>query len=289
MRKIRLIFLILIMIFFSSCSDYQTLYVRNMKIDYDDEKYNIIFEYYDFSSQDENFNTSEYSGIDLEKLCIKAINDKNFNFRLLENVYIAPQLFTNDINLIFYVINSIKIPLKTNIVCFIGEDFTNYKPDLISSCLYNFSLDAGKVNGLISIYDETDKYNGGLIIANGKIVKYLDKNQWKVLNLLTGNINDLSFEFREGYMSAKLEWCNVYFHGNEKINVEITAKLKEYNGIADTILHNDILLDFLENELENTVYHLFNDVIVAKECNLMWYSKYKNINNDNINVNITIL
>lgn len=289
MKHIKIIFLALSLCLLTACSSNQTKYVRNILFDKDDG-YRVAVEYYDFSSSDEEFKTVEINGEDAEKLCVTLQQQFNFNYRLCENIFITPNLLVSDLNLVFNTAGSLQIPAAVNVRCFLGEDIPKTpKDELIKTYLYNFSSQKGNVDGILTVYDENSVYGGAIVVSAGKPVKYIPENQWKIFNVITGDISDISLKFREGRMYAKLEKCNAYFYGDDNLHLNFTVSLKEYKGVSDAVSSKKLLVDFLKREIEDSIYRLYNDVLTAEFCNLYWYADCKNIQNTEIDVNVTVI
>ncbi len=289
MKSIKIIVFLILLITCSGCSDAnsQSEYIKNIFFTTGDNCFEISYQYYDFYSEEENFLVRKVSGDNLEKLAISTLKDNFQNFRLCENVYISRDIMANNLNLVFFIINSLKIPVSTNIICLLGDTIPE-NDSKNSTKLYNFSSENGSISGSMEIMDLSSEYNGGIIVSDGKPVKYLEENQWKILNLLTGDSHSIAIKFRDGLMYAQLENCVVYYCCENGLDIQITASLKEYNGISDSIKYEDMFIDLLEKEIENTVYDLYSDALVVSECNLYWYNR-NNAGRDTINVKVRIL
>lgn len=289
MKYNKLFCLILSLCLLTACSENQTRYVRNILFD-KDEKFRISVEYYDFSSSDENFKTVEVVGDDLAKLCVYLRQQYNLNYRLCENVFVTPNVLEKDLNLVFYAVGSLQIPAAVNMQCFLGTKIPEIpKDEIINTKLYDFTSNRGDIDGVIAVYDETAVYNGAVIVSSGRMIKYIPENQWKVLSIVTGSSSEISLKFREGQMYAKLEKCNVYFYGNDEINLNITVSLKEFKGVTDAVSSKNILVNFLKNEITDNVYRLYNDFLIADFCNLYWYGNNNNISKNKINVKVSVM
>ena len=289
MKCSKLLCLIFGLCILTACSDNQSKYVRNILFD-NDGQFKISVEYYDFSSEDENFKIIEIVGDDLTKLCMTLQQQYNFNYRLCENIFATPSVLEKDLNLVFYTVGSLQIPAAVNLHCFLGTQIPEWlKEEFINTNLYNFTSSGGNIDGIIAVYDEDSVYNGAVIISSGKLIKYIPENQWKVLSIITGDSSEFSLKFREGQMYAKLEKCNAYFYGMDEINLNITINLKESKGISDATSSKKILVDFLKSEITDNVYRLYSDLLIADFCNLYWYANNNNISKDKINVKVNVI
>ena len=290
MKTYKLIGFFIVGLLMTSCSNNgsEEKYVKNILFTKIENEYNILFEYYDFSTNEENYLIIDTRGSDIEKLAISSVKNNKLNFRLCENVYISTEIIENETSMIFYIIKSLKIPVDTNVFCCLEDNIPDNLYDSIQTKLYNFSVTGGKVSGVMSLYDEAGKYSGGIILSRSKLVKYLPENQWKLLNVLTSNNHNFTLQFREGHMVAELENCNCYVDVRNRITLNISARLKEYNGVANSILQEDLFKDLLKTEIKNIVSALYNDTVTAKECNLYWFVNKQTIANDKMDIIVTI-
>ncbi len=290
MKKFKLVCVIFSFLFMSACStdNSEEKYVKNILFNKTENEYVVMFEYYDFSSDQENYFFIQNKGEDIEKMSVDSVKKHKLNFRLCENIYISPVILDNETGKVFYTINSLRIPVDTNIICCLSDGIPENTQDIIMTKLYNFSINGGKVSGTMSIYDENGAYSGGILLSQNKIVKYLPENQWKILNVLTSNNHSFTIQFRNGHMVAELENCTCFTDTTNKTTVNISARLKNYNGVANSILQEDLFKDLLRNEIKNIVSTLYNDTVTVKECNLYWFLSQKTILNNKIDINVMI-
>lgn len=247
-------------------------------------------EYYDFSSRSESFETITATGENIKDICIDICRQENMNFRLCENVYISPTLVEKNADVLFDAINSVQMPLAVNLWCFNGEIIPeNTNKELLSTRLYNLSMSKNKIEGVIAVYDRLPDNNGAVILSENKIVRYIDDIEWNVLNVITGDAENISLQIEEENMYAKLKNCNVYFSGEKEIVLNFSAFLADYKGVSNGILYENSFKERIETEIENTIYQLYSDVNMVSAFNLYWYENQRQVKTDNITVNVTIL
>ena len=258
MKKLLISFMCLLVLLFSGCSKAEDSFVKNIKISKNENEFIIHFQIYNFSSQEEAYSIQQYSSDNIFSLCINAVNENRYNFRLCENICIDAVLLQNDFNRIFSVINSLRIPPSANMVCFLENmEFETDIYNLIKTPLYYFSKDIDGVDGIISFSDIEGNNAGAVIVDDGNAVKYLDQKQWLIFNMLTGDRNGFSLLLRNIEINVSLDWCDVYRTSGK---ITITTSLKDFKGISDT----ELIKSFLEMEITDIVYVLLNDPITGK-------------------------
>lgn len=289
MKKI-MISIIIICFFLTSCSsDLHPKYVKNIYFSKSDSDYEIIVTSYDFSSDEEIYHTDVINGIDIEKMAISAVNKKGYNFRLCENILVAPDILIEDFNNLFAVVNYLKIPPATNIVCTTEKEFD---PDislshLISTPVYNFSTSPNGASGLVNIIDNNCSETGIIIIDNGNAVKFIDDNQFKILNMLTGDKSGFSCIVHEGNIFTEIGMNDVYYSfENNILKIRIVLTLKDYKG---SINNKDLLKEVIKNNISDIVFSLYNDITVRKFFRLDWHSGlYSDFSNE-IEVDVMVI
>ena len=258
MKKRLISFIFLSMLLFTGCGKRDETFVKNIMLSQNEKLFSADFQTYDFETQEESYKTQQYSSSDIFSLCIKAVNENRYNFRLCENVFIDAVLLKDDFNKIFSVINSLKIPPSVNLVCFIvGVSFEIDVENLIKTPLYNFSKDIDGADGIISLTNKDGKNSGAVIVQDGEVIKYLDDKQWLIFNMLTGDRNGFSLLLRDNEINAVIDWCDVY-RTADKIN--ITISLADYKGISDT----NLIKEYIRMEITDNVYVLMNDAVTGK-------------------------
>jgi len=258
MKKRLISFIFLSMLLFTGCGKRDETFVKNIMLSQNEKLFSADFQTYDFETQEESYKTQQYSSSDIFSLCIKAVNENRYNFRLCENVFIDAVLLKDDFNKIFSVINSLKIPPSVNLVCFIDDvSFETNVENLIKTPLYNFSKDIDGADGIISLTNKDGKNAGAVIVQNGEVIKHLDDKQWLIFNMLTGDRNGFSLLLRDNEINAVIDWCDVY-RTADKIN--ITICLADYKGISDT----NLIKEYIRMEITDNVYVLMNDAVTGK-------------------------
>lgn len=258
MKKRLISFIFLSMLLFTSCGKRDETFVKNIMLSQNEKLFSADFQTYDFETQEESYKTQQYSSSDIFSLCIKAVNENRYNFRLCENIFIDAVLLKDDFNKIFSVINSLKIPPSVNLVCFIdGVSFETNVENLIKTPLYDFSKDINGVDGVISLTNKDGTNSGAVIVQDGETIKYLDDKQWLIFNMLTGDRNGFSLLLRDNEVNAVIDWCDVY-RTADKIN--ITISLADYKGISDT----NLIKEYIRMEITDIVYVLMNDAVTGK-------------------------
>lgn len=288
MKKIVMIFLMSVVLTGCTLHTDDKTFVKNIYFSLQDNLYSVTVQSYDFSHDEESYISKTFSGNDLKSTVVSASDSEKYNFRLCENVFVSTLLLQNNTNEVFSVINSLKIPPNTDIACVLGDvtDCVNQTDSNINTKLYDFSQVSGKYSGIIALADSTGKDMGAVIIENGFPVKHLTENQWKVLNILTDKLSETSFIFKDKQLLCEIENISCFYSVSDVLEINITFSIKDYKGIVDSVNSMDLFRKTLVNEIENTVYQLYNDIIVCQNCNLYWYCKQKGADCSTINVNV---
>lgn len=291
MKKLKIAILFMLLILLCGCEQRNNNYVKNIYISKNEENFLLYVNYYNFNSSQENYIESSYEGPDIYKLAIQAMKDNNYNFRLCENCYIS-YLAEDSLNDIFHMFISLDIPPSVNIIAL--EDTPNEefkaKSELLDNPLYSFSTIENKINGKLPIADPKGNCVGEFIIKNGNVVKNLSIKQRQILAVLENNIDNFDYIFRDGQLFASLMDVSTYCHmENDVLNFNITFVLKNIKGISDSVKSKEYFISLLKQDLENSIYEVFYDIVIKNSCSLDWYAKQSgNLYND-INVNINIL
>ncbi len=285
--KVKL-FLFTLFIFLSGCSEnISRNYVKNIYINKDENKYILKLEYYDFSGNRENYITSEYSDEDIFTLGIKATEDKDYNFRLCENICIGPELLISDSDKIFYTITGLKVSPNSNICCLLGESIK--KGDEIFSPLYNLSERSGSYSGTLPLVSANGNIAGAVIVKDGNTIKVADKKTMSLISILNNEIENTDYTFRDGQMWARLNCDKTFFEiKNNILYININLTLKEYKGIHNSINAKDLFINLLKADIGNNVYDIYQDIQLTQFYNLYWYEKQKGIECSKVEVEVSI-
>ena len=273
----------------TGCSEKQQVYVKDVYLSKDESFYKLSVKYYDFLQQNEEYLTSEYVSEDPYQTGIKAMDDKNYSFRLCKNIYIHPEIFINDINTIIYVINSLKVSPNANLLCYAGDRMPeNLTADRLSdNPLYNISIEDNGVTGCFPVISDASK--GHILVKSGKSIIYLDKNKRLVLGVITNYIKDLEYSFRQQQMWAYInDICTRFYIENDILNICIDGKLKDYKGINNSIQSKTLFTELLETDISNMVYEIYNDTGINSVYNLHWFCMQTGKECKDIKVNINI-
>ena len=256
MRKLRISFVLIICFLFSGCAGNNEIFVRNIKINKIDNLFVVEFQTYDFSSEEKKYDVLQHAGGNLASLCIEAVNEENYNFRLCENIYIDISLSGNECNTVVATVNLLKIPPAVNLVCFIPD--MDLFPEIKiqpETPLYNWSKSVDGFDGIMSVIDKNTNVVGAVMIDDGNAVKYLNKTQMNVFNMLTGCRKGFSLLLENIESNIIIDRCDVFYSENR---INLTVSVKDYKGISD----ENLMKSFVKREIEDTVYFLLNDAVV---------------------------
>ena len=288
-RSIFIVFLF----FLVGCSTTENQnYVKNLMISFEDGKYCFTVECYDFSTSQENYIYEKYCGSDLDQLCINVTRNRNFNYRLCENIYITANMFDGNISKIIYSLNRLKIPVTANIMCYASDTLPENNVSghkLIGSAVFDLIDNKNKITGFVQFTDKDKNNKGAVLVSDGVPVKLLNENQWNIFNIFTGKTKDFSFVFRDGTIYCKLENCKVMHSFDGSLNLNIYASLKDYKGINNYITSENFMKELLENEIRDTAYELYNDTLITDNSNLHWYCIQSGEKCDGVNINVFII
>ena len=293
MKKLSLcIVFIISAVLISGCSEYDNrLYVKNIAVDKNKDIYSLILSYYDFSQQEESFETVKYTSNDINSLVPAAMSDKNYSFRLCEAVFISPEIFTSDFNQMFFLVNSMKISPSADIVFYTGED-TVLKNDIsenVDSPLYNFSHQNGKVSGRLSMVNSEGRQVGALLLKEGYVTEILDEFTLSVIDMITGNADSASLSFHNDSLWASLNNIKSGFYlDGHTLNIVLDMVVKERKGIADSVNSRKLADMLLEKEIANAVYDIYDNIPVNRLYNLHWYCTQKGTECEKIKVDVNI-
>ena len=291
MKKLRISIIIFFpLIFLTACGGRTNQnYIKNVYLSKTDNKYQVEFQIYDFSSQEESYKECEYSSDDIHKISMVAVQDNNLNFRLCENLFIDSRLFLSDFDKVFSLANRLKIPPSANGVCLSEKKEEDVVTDnLIKTPMYNFSQDISGTSGIVGITDNYGRNLGALIIQQGDAIKVIAEKQWKILNMLTGDKSGFSCTVRENEIFVEFDKADVYYSYDNGLKITITLSLKDYRGT--TVSANaELIKDFIKRDIADVVYQLYNDAVVKNFCNLDWFCKINNFSGELTDVIIEII
>ena len=289
MKKMMFVFIILILISFTGCSQNNNeVYVKNISFNNKNEMLNITIQSYDFSDNEENYIFKTFS--DSDKNVLSIVLEEDYNFRLCENVIISEDLLKENLNNILLLIHSLKIPPNTDILCCSESETEKLAENVTQSVtkLYDFSQHNNKYSGVISMVDDNGSSAGALIIGGGNAVKHITENNWKVLNILTGKISYTPFLFNEN-LYCKIENISCFYCFSDCLEINICFTVNDIKGIPDSIDSDNIFKESLKAEMENIIYTLYNDDTITRHFNLNWYCQQKGVDCPGIKVNIKMM
>ncbi len=292
MKTYKFILLICMLFSFSACtSSSEYNYVKNIYLTKEDNTFNMILDYYDFSSQEENYKQAEYTSDSLHTLGIKALKSKNYNFRLCENIFLSPQIILDNVNQAVYIINSLKISPTANILCLAGkpgEDTTNIGKMPINPA-YNLNVNSSGVSTSIPVILPGGENGGNVLVINNQPVSLIDKQNMFIIDMLNNSINTGEYTFRRGKMWAKLDNVHTHFSINEKtLNINVSATLKEYKGEHHSLQTKDLFITLLSADIAEKIQSIYNNIPVDRYYNLHWYCKQNGIDCTDTKIKVNI-
>jgi len=292
MKKVKLFIALLLLLQFTACSEKDSqLYVKNIEITKENEIYNFIVSYYDFSSPKENYIKTVYTSENIFSAGMYAVSDKDYNFRLCENVLLSPLIISKDINNAISLINSLRIPVTTNILCYDGE--TDHDDVVIEKLtenpLYNFNIENNNVTASIPAFSE-DGWIGTFIVYSGKPVIFLDKNQQSVLSMINRNTENIRLVLKEGQVIVNLDNIQTYFCSKaDNFIINMNIHVKDCKGINNWNKNKNHVINMVSNEVKNILSDLYNNVTICEIHNLLWYENQQGRRYENIvyDINVT--
>ncbi len=290
MRKIKICILSFIILFFTSCSaEPDRFYVKNVMLSKEENIYRLTLVYYDLNSEKESYEKAEYLSEDIYRAGIKAMSERNYNFRLCENILLSPDIFYSDISKAVYLINSLKISVNANVVCYIGQPLTEdlKLAETDKNPLSSMSLNRDGVSGIFPVVNEKGSGSGAVIVCNGKPTEILDANEHAVLKMLTNVTDRCALSFRNGEMWADITAAKTYFSvRNNKLYVNMNMKIKESKGINNSVQSRSLFNSLLETEISNTIYELYENLSANHIYSLHWYGMQNGIEYSDIKVKV---
>ena len=288
-------FLVLICIIFSfiltGCDKREENYVKYIYLTKEDNLYVMKLINYDFSSEEEKYAVNIYQDDNIYKLGIKVFSEENNSLRLCDSCLISKQLIY-EIKNASTMLNNIKLPPATKIMLFtdIDFDYESFNTDeIINTPIYNFSA-KDSLKGAVSVTDNTGKNNGLLMIHNNQPVKYLDKKQSCIFDMLTGSRTEFDYIFRNGQLSCVIKPVNVHYSVYENnLIVNIIIDMDKIKGIKDNEQYNQLFIQFLKSDMEYNVHRLFEDAVLNSIYNLHRYCEQQGKECSRTEVKITII
>lgn len=293
MKKILMTICIFVSFSLCGCSQQPQNYVKDILIKKNNDLYEMTIVSYDFSSEEESFKKDVYYSDNIFLLGSNAISDGDFSLRLCESCYISAELF-DEINRIVYMLNSIRFPPASSVICLQGNDIEeneeSEKNKDYFSPLYNLKINSGKVTGTFSIVDKSGENTGILFVHNGVPVKFLDKKQTDIFNILANRADSIDYHFWENQVCTRLDIIDCYF-STENDNMIITINLfsGSITGINNYMQDEEFYMNILKYELENDVYSIFSDPVINSVYNLQWYPRRKTEEFNDLTIRLNIM
>ena len=284
MRKLSLLFIFCISLFFTACENKNIDYVKNIYISKENSRYIVKLDYYDFKSQSEEYISSEYSAVNIFEIVPMMMTDKNYNFRICENCFINIEN-TNNINDIFSFINSINMPPYTDLYG-ITNDFNISefeKTNLTKSPLHSFSYENNNISGTLPTN------SGAVVIDKNIISSNLSQKDLRIIKIILNDINETDYTFNNN-LFCHLTDISSYHHIEKGIyNINIVMVLKEYKGITDTARNIEYFKKQLTDDLKSNISDIFYNEKLKEFYSLDWKKHETNKDYNKLNINITIL
>lgn len=284
----RIIFLLLFLTGCSSADKQQ--YVKNVLLYKENEEYVIGLRYYDFSRPEEAYSQATYSDEDIYRLSIKAMADKQYNFRLCETICISHDIFTREINKAVYLINSLRISPCADLLFYYGENSFYPGDSSIDSPLYDISLNNNSVTANIPLIDENGNQSGIVLIKDGVVTGLLDYQQQLVRRMVMNTVKKCGFSFREDSLWADLDNIHTSFYiKDNELNIVINLTVNERKGMSNSIETSRLSDSLMTAEIVNNVYDLYEDIAVRYNYNLHWYCTQTGVECEGIKVKVNIV
>lgn len=293
MKKIKIYLLFIMSVILCSCSENQySSYVKYIVVGKNGENYNLSLVYYDFSNNQENYLTTSYVSNDIYTIGIEAMADRNYNFRLCECCFLSADIFVDDISKAINLVNSLKLPVSSNIVCLLQSELAldNYTERPLSAVpLYKISTEDNLVTGRFPVIKADGSNLGAILVRAGKTAKILDNEQWSLLNILANSVDEVNMVFRNGELYAELKNISTsYMIKDNVLNVVIDMTLKDYKGVSDRIGSKNVFVQLLKMETAQIAQELYDDIVVNSVYNLKWYCTQQGIDVEKINIIVNI-
>ncbi|MEG2192877.1 MAG: hypothetical protein RRX95_06345 [Oscillospiraceae bacterium] len=278
MKKLRFLLPIILLIFMCGCADDpREKMVKAVSVNRCEGGYKLSVFCYDFKGQKEDsYTQTDVIGQEIEALFTGTLN-REYNLKLCRYCFAGEDIIKTQSNSLFRAVNNSKFPSNINIVCadVLLGDMANFALDACDeNPLYNLKVVNGRVTGSFPLTDNKGKLTSEIIISNGGFVYEISKEEWGIIQLLTGRANTLDLVFFEGECRAMLKDISISF-GKEKqaLKVKINATLDNYRGRPSDKNSRDLFVNLLKIELANQVCLMYGDVSMCEVKNLKWYEK----------------
>ncbi len=289
MKKFKLIIFLLVFLTGCSSADKQQ-YVKSVLLYKENEEYVMGLQYYDFSRPEEAYSTAEYADEDIYRLGIKAMADKQYNFRLCETISVSPDIFTREINRAVYLINSLRISPCADLLFYYGENTFYPGASGIDSPLYDISLNNNSVTANIPLMGENGNQRGTVLVKDGIVTGLLDYQQQLVRGMVMNTVKKCGFSFRENSLWADLDNIHTSFYTEDDVlNIVINLTVKERKGMGNSIETSRLSDSLMKAEIANNVYDLYENIAVRYNYNLHWYCVQKGVECEEIKVKVNIV
>lgn len=283
MKVFKMVILSATLLLLTSCGDYgEKRIVKLVTAD----KETISFYYYDFTQEKPSFAVEQKENTGIENTITDILSENDYNLKLCSFVICDMSVIESNINELTSALLNSRFSPDICIVEGNTQDYEKYTDKPKSDYpLYSYNMTDGFINGVVENIDKNEKH----IVQQNKVIRTLDRRQSFTVDAI-GNIIDKGvylFENQDKILTANLENINTFYSTeNGKVNITLSAILKNYKGMPANKTSKEQFINLLEYNLDKDIREIYDDKILIKCLNLDWYTQlYKT---DKIKVNIVI-
>lgn len=274
MKKINLIFLLILLLSLTGCKEYGEKRIVKM-LTITQQEISVI--YYNYSTHEVQYDKVSKENAGIQNTIVDILKNDRYDLKLCQYCIVDEAIAKEQLTEVFSALNNSKFSPDINLVC--TDNFINIEKylqqTLIKNPIYNFDYRSNTINATLPLKKSE---NSKIIISDGKKNKIINETQYTILDILTNQSNSYRYNFYEKNqaLSADLENATTsYGVKNNTLCIDIFARLVAYRGMSSGDKIKNDFLQILKKSIDSQVRGIYKQEILTDQYNLFWYNQVK--------------